>query len=198
VAGLDLPPWLAQAVRVGLAERAGRPRPEAPPLRILAGLDHAKQAAAEAGRQIGYTVQIHSEFLDGEAGETGQRLAGVLASSEPGLHLWGGETTVRLPPDPGRGGRNQHLALAAALEIRGRDDLLLLAAGTDGTDGPTEDAGALVDGATLDRAAVEGLDGEGCLARADAGTLLEAAGDLIRTGPTGTNVMDLVLGLRLG
>jgi len=110
--------------------------------------------------------------------------------------VWGGETTVRLPHCPGRGGRNQHLALAAAVELAGRPDCYLLCAGTDGTDGDTEDAGALVDAGTLERAAVDGLDARDCLARADSGALLAASGDLIHTGPTGTNVMDLVLGLK--
>jgi hydroxypyruvate reductase len=92
---------------------------------------------------------------------------------------------------------NQHLALAAALELAGRDDLLLLAAGTDGTDGPGEDAGALVDGGSVARGELHAGPASGYLARADAGTFLAAAGDLVQTGPTGTNVMDLALGLHL-
>jgi glycerate 2-kinase len=72
----------------------------------------------------------------------------------------------------------------------------LLAAGTDGTDGPGEDAGALVDGNTIARGQQHGMDAESALAQADAGSFLEASGDLLRTGPTGTNVMDLMLGLR--
>ncbi len=71
-----------------------------------------------------------------------------------------------------------------------------MAAGTDGTDGPGEDAGALVDGGTIKRGMDQGLDAERALAAADAGSFLEASGDLLRTGPTGTNVMDLMLGLR--
>jgi glycerate 2-kinase len=141
-------------------------------------------------------VQVHEPFVDGPAGPAGRRLARALLGGPPGLHIWGGETTVVLPDSPGRGGRNQHLALAAAIELSGRPDVLLLSAGTDGTDGPTDDAGALVDGATLERARDAGLTAAASLARADSGTLLEASGDLIRTGPTGTNVMDLILGWR--
>ena len=100
-----------------------------------------------------------------------------------------------LPGTPGRGGRNQHLALAAALEIAGRADLLLLAAGSDGSDGNTADAGALVDGGTLRRGEDGGLDAARCLAAADSGRFLEASGDLVHTGATGTNVGDLILGL---
>jgi glycerate 2-kinase len=103
---------------------------------------------------------------------------------------------VRLPANPGQGGRNQHLALAAARSIAGRRDLLLLAAGTDGTDGVTEDAGGLVDGDTCGRITLAELDVEECLANADSGRALARAGDLIHTGPTGTNVGDLVIGLK--
>jgi hydroxypyruvate reductase len=113
-----------------------------------------------------------------------------------GVHIWGGETTVQLPGHPGRGGRNQHLALSAALEIEGRKDIFLLSAGTDGTDGPTEEAGALVDGETLRRGSIDGLSATGCLQAADSGSFLAASGDLISTGPTGTNVMDLVIALK--
>jgi hydroxypyruvate reductase len=114
------------------------------------------------------------------------------------MRLWSGETTFRLPPDPGRGGRNQALALAAATRLQGSRDTWLLAAGTDGTDGPTEDAGALVDGGTIARGRQEGLDPAAALARADSGRFLAASGDLVHTGPTGTNVMDLVIGLKAG
>ena len=101
-----------------------------------------------------------------------------------------------LPRDPGYGGRNQHLALAAATVLAGAADSALLAAGTDGIDGVTRDAGALVDGGTLERGTDAGLDASQCLARADSGRFLEASGDLLHTGPTYTNVGDLVLGLR--
>jgi hydroxypyruvate reductase len=113
------------------------------------------------------------------------------------LHVWGGETQVVLPPDPGRGGRNQSLALAAAIELAGHDDIFFLAAGTDGTDGPGDDAGALVDGATVVRGKSNTLDAMTALQRADAGSFLQASGDLLRTGPTGTNVMDIMMGLKV-
>jgi len=105
-----------------------------------------------------------------------------------------------LPAQPGRGGRNQHLALAAALELerRGLHDACLLAAGTDGIDGASSDAGALVDDETCQRGRDAGCDPTVSLGGADSGTFLEAAGDLLHTGPTLTNVGDLVLALRLG
>jgi hydroxypyruvate reductase len=104
---------------------------------------------------------------------------------------------VELPPQPGCGGRNQHLALAAARLIAGRSELLLLAAGTDGSDGVTGDAGALVDAETCARIALAQLDADDCLAQADSARALAASGDLLHTGPTGTNVGDLVIGLKL-
>ncbi|MCW8828408.1 MAG: hydroxypyruvate reductase, partial [Gammaproteobacteria bacterium] len=89
---------------------------------------------------------------------------------------------------------NQHLALAAARRLAGTENCLFLAAGTDGSDGSTEEAGALVDGSTVERGGQEGLSAERALHHADSGTFLEASGDLVETGPTGTNVMDLVIG----
>jgi glycerate 2-kinase len=164
---------------------------------IIATLDDAKRMASEAAVKLGYRVVTEPAFVAGDALETGARLAAKLLQSDPGVvHVWGGETTVRLPESPGRGGRNQSLALAAALALRGDEAALLLAAGTDGTDGPTDDAGALVDGGTVARGERAGLDARRSLARADAGTFLEASGDLVQTGPTGTNVMDVMLGLR--
>jgi glycerate 2-kinase len=164
---------------------------------IVANLDNAKQAAAEAARAHGYQVVLEKEVVSGDALIAGARLAQRLLGATAGsLYVWGGETQVTLPPHPGRGGRNQSLALAAALVLHDCERVLLLAAGTDGTDGPGEDAGALVDGNTIARGQQHGMDAESALAQADAGSFLEASGDLLRTGPTGTNVMDLMLGLR--
>jgi len=120
-----------------------------------------------------------------------------LLDAFPGVCIWGGEPSVQLPEHPGRGGRNQHLALSAATVIEGRDDIFFLSGGTDGTDGPGEDAGALVDGGTLGRVRRAGYEAQDALDRADAGSLLEASGDLVHTGPTGTNVMDLMIGIRI-
>lgn len=164
---------------------------------VVARLADALDAIAAASAAQGVNARIMTEFVTGDAAAAGATAArALIESSAAGLFVWGGETTVTLPPNPGRGGRNQTLALAAAIAFAGRPDLYLLAAGTDGTDGPTEDAGALVDGATLERGRAEGLEAVEYLRRADAGTYLAASGDLIQTGPTGTNVMDVILGLR--
>ena len=108
--------------------------------------------------------------------------------------LAGGETTLPVQ-GTGIGGRNQEFALVAALELQGLDGVSILSAGTDGTDGPTDAAGAFIDGTTVARASARGLDANDFLRRQDSYTLLDALGDLHRTGPTGTNVMDLAIGL---
>jgi len=196
---LDLPPFLAD-----LLKRAP-PMPAADDacfrrvhFEIVARLTDATHAAAAAARRRGRDVRLHPDFVHGDAIATGVRLARQLLAATPGtVQVWGGETTVRLPAHPGRGGRNQSLALAAARALQDQERVWLLAAGTDGTDGPTADAGALVDGETIARGEAEGLDPDEALHRANAGEFLEASGDLVQTGPTGTNVMDVVLGLRL-
>ncbi|MGH8260523.1 MAG: glycerate kinase type-2 family protein, partial [Steroidobacteraceae bacterium] len=162
---------------------------------VIATNDDARQAVRAAAH--GMSVRMPEERYDGDAQRLAVRVAHEVALGDAALGIWGGESVIELPPQPGRGGRNQHLALAAARLIAGRDDLFLLAAGTDGTDGPTADAGALVDGETCARVAAAGLDVDECLRRADSGTALAAAGDLVHTGPTGTNVGDLILGLKL-
>lgn len=164
---------------------------------IVANLDTALDAAARAGAALGLDVQCHPERLAGDAAGTGRRLAAVLLSGPPGLCIRGGETTVVLPAAPGRGGRCQHLALAAA-EVLDGSDCALLAGASDGSDGVTDAAGALVDGMTLARGRGLGLDAAQALIVADTGSYLAATGDLIHTGPTGSNVNDLVLALKPG
>ncbi len=164
---------------------------------IIANNRQAKDVAAEAGRRAGFPVYQDFEPFYGDALKIAARFARRVLDGPAGLYIGGGESTMILPPSPGRGGRNQSLALAAARILAGSDSIFFLAAGTDGTDGPTKDAGALVDGGTLMRGESEGLDAGDCLNRADAGTFLDASGDLVHTGPTGTNVMDLLLVLKI-
>jgi hydroxypyruvate reductase len=164
---------------------------------VVAGVEQAVAAVAEHGRALGLTVRPPGRRFDDDALRLAARFAHELELSAAQLCVWGGESTVRLPPQPGVGGRNQHLALAVARLIAGHDDLMLLAAGTDGSDGLSGDAGALVDAETCARLALAELDADHCLARADSGRALAASGDLVHTGPTGTNVGDLVIGLKL-
>lgn len=165
--------------------------------RIVASVDRAMEGVAAAALRQNLTVERVPQRFAGEATRLAARFTHELLIGGTQVRVWGGESTVSLPAPAGRGGRNQHLALAAARFLPEYPDLLLLAAGTDGTDGPTEDAGGLVDAETCARLALAGLEADDCLARADAGTALAAADALVRTGPTGTNVADLVIGLKL-
>ena len=160
---------------------------------IIASNAMARAAIAEAARASGVQVHVHESLPAEDAAACGAAMAEVLLGAPGGIHVWGGETTVTLPENPGQGGRCQQLALAAAQGIVGHADILLLAAGTDGADGVTDDAGALVDGDSVARGEEGGYDADDCLARADAGAFLEASGDLIHTGPTGSNVTDIII-----
>ncbi len=192
-----LPGWLQQYANAApLPPLAGDSRINSVTSVVVACLKDAQQAACECAQGLGYKVRLASDYLHGDAQQKGRELALELLQGPTGIRVWGGETTVNLPDDPGRGGRNQTLALAAALELSERQGVWLMSMGTDGTDGSTEDAGALVDGDTIRRGRAKSFDPVRCLASADAGSFLEASGDLIRTGPTGTNVMDLVIGLK--
>jgi glycerate 2-kinase len=166
--------------------------------RVIASIDIAGKAACAEAQAMGLEVWRDGQAFDGPAERLAVRFAHELHMNTDQVRIWGGESVVTLPKNPGRGGRNQHLALAAARVIAGHDNLVLLAAGTDGTDGVTSDAGGIVDGETCSRVALGTLDVQKCLESADSGAALAAAGDLIHTGPTGTNVGDLVIGLKLG
>jgi hydroxypyruvate reductase len=168
----------------------------------------AKAAAAEAKRR-GYNTKILTTTLTGEAREVGRRLAQrahqavkTLRENDPvappACLIAAGETTVTVT-GKGKGGRNQEVALGAAIALDEllsdpeRDQILIASAGTDGIDGPTDAAGALATGTTVRRAEVKGRDARTALANNDAYPFFESIDDLILTGPTGTNVMDLQL-----
>lgn len=157
----------------------------------------ASQAAKKQAQQLGFATQIVTSTLQGEAREVGKRLAMHLkaakrrAGGEKHCWIYGGETTVTIR-GKGKGGRNQELALAAALELQGCQNVCLLSIATDGEDGPTDAAGAIVDGNTITNGVVLGLDACHFLAQNDAYTYFEKIGGLIKTGPSGTNVNDLV------
>jgi hydroxypyruvate reductase len=173
------------------------PQPDRIHRTIIASIDHAMERVIAEAYKCGLSPWRDARIFDGSADRLAVRFSHELHMSVNQLCVWGGESTVELPENPGRGGRNQHLALAAARIIAGHENLMLLVAGTDGTDGVTSDAGALVDGETCSRIALSEIDVAETLKRADSGTALAAAGDLIHTGPTGTNVGDIVIGLKL-
>jgi hydroxypyruvate reductase len=160
----------------------------------------AAEAAVAAARDWGVNALLLSTFVEGEAREVGRVGAAVVKEMVsygrpvplPACLVWGGETTVTVRGQ-GRGGRNQELALAAAMAMEGLPNALLVALGTDGTDGPTDAAGAVATGETIARARSLGLDPKVFLADNDSYAFFDALDDLIRTGPTGTNVNDLLL-----
>jgi hydroxypyruvate reductase len=155
-------------------------------------------AAALAAQDLGYAPQILCADMDGEAREAGRLMAAIargidggdFSPRRPCAIILGGETVVRLRGN-GKGGRNQELALAAAEGIAGIPDLVILSVGSDGTDGPTDAAGGIVDGGTLAALAAQGLNPRDILDNNDAYHGLKAVNGLVMTGPTGTNVNDV-------
>jgi len=190
--------WKAapQAVRQALGNAAARKPVSPPPYNhvVASNQDMLHTVALEA-RALGFPTRILTTRMQGEAFTVGQRLGRRLASApRPACLLAGGETTVTIRRG-GRGGRNQELALGAALALDGQARCSTIALASDGIDGPTDAAGAWVDGESVARAHALGLDPRQAAAEHDAYPLLDRLGALVRTGPTGTNLNDLVIGL---
>ncbi len=164
--------------------------------RVMGGNATALHAAARHGHEHDLPVFLNDSPIIGQVDDIARQCVEALRAGPRGLYLWGGESTIKLPVQAGRGGRNQHLALTVARDMAGCDHTVFMALASDGSDGPGDDAGGLIDGATLARGKAQGLDIRRCLAEADSGAFLAASGDLLHTGPTGTNVMDLWLGLK--
>ncbi|NLG27279.1 MAG: glycerate kinase [Chloroflexi bacterium] len=165
---------------------------------IVGSNDLAARAAESAARAAGLHPLILSTWVQGEAREVGTVLAAIAREiattgrpvAAPACVIVGGETTVTVRGE-GRGGRNQEMALAAALHLRGLANAAVVCLATDGTDGPTDASGAWADGSTLERAAALGLDARAHLQANNAYPFFAALGDLLLTGPTNTNVNDL-------
>lgn len=190
---------IESGVRGDIAET---PKPADPAFRrtqnLVVGSNRlAVDAAALEARRRGFRTMVLSTFIEGEARDVARVQAAIAKEilisgrplKPPACVISGGETTVTLR-GPGLGGRNQELALAAAIDIAGLDRVLILSAGTDGTDGPTDAAGAIADGQTLARSA---CDAKQYLADNNSYRFFEPLGDLIKTGPTNTNVMDITI-----
>jgi glycerate-2-kinase len=182
---------------------AETPKPGSPSFakvqNILVGSNKIACAAAKASlEEAGYQVRFFLESVTGEARDIGRRLAN-LAHSGTGDGTWaliaGGETTVTVK-GPGKGGRNQELVLSAAIALRDTSGTTMLSFATDGVDGMTDAAGAIADSTTCERARSKGLDPAQFLEANDSHTFFEALGDLVVTGPTGTNVNDVTLLLK--
>ena len=159
---------------------------------LLGSVRTALEAAAAEAKQLGYRVEVVSCEMSGEAREVGEAMARRALAQEPGwCLLWGGETFVTVQGD-GLGGRNQELALAAAIRMAGEGkDVSLMSAGTDGIDGPTDAAGAIATPDTVAEARQRGLDPEAFLKRNDAYGFWRRMPGFLQTGPTHTNVMDI-------
>lgn len=157
---------------------------------IIASNVIARDAASNAARAQGLAVLGNQESMHDDLEALALRIGAQIRAMGKGVLILGGEPTVVLPANPGRGGRNQALALALAREIAGTTGITVVVGGTDGSDGPTDAAGGIIDGATW------GPGAEQALAGADSGPYLERQAALLRTGPTGTNVMDLLVALR--
>jgi hydroxypyruvate reductase len=199
-----VPAAVAELLRDGMHARAAETlKPDSPEAsrcccNVVIGSNRtALEAAAQAARSAGWNVVIEAQPLTGDTTEAarhcGARLRELAQMGTPLCLLAGGETTVRVRGG-GRGGRNQEFALALAAEVANAP-IAVLSAGTDGVDGPTDAAGAFVDGTTQQRARARGLDAEAALSHNDSYTFFAQLGDLFRCGPTGTNVMDLKVAL---
>ncbi|MBK7929194.1 MAG: glycerate kinase [Bryobacterales bacterium] len=158
----------------------------------------AVDAAAAEARALGYRTLVLSTRIEGETRDVAGMHAAIVKEiraarrplTEPACLISGGETTVTIRGD-GLGGRNQEFALACAIDLAGMPDVCALSGGTDGTDGPTDAAGAIADGGTLDAAAAAGMDARAFLARNDSYHFFDRLGLLLKPGPTRTNVMDV-------
>jgi glycerate 2-kinase len=165
---------------------------------VIGSNQTALKAAKLQAEVLGYHTQILSSSIEGESRAVARSHSALVKEialtdkpvRRPACVISGGETTVTVRGD-GLGGRNQEFALAAAIQIDGLDGAVVLSAGTDGTDGVTDAAGGIVDGSTIQRGRAKGLDATAFLTRNDSNRFLKATDDLLITGPTFTNVMDL-------
>jgi hydroxypyruvate reductase len=200
----QLPGAVLEHIRNGRANRhAESPKPGNPVFEntrhiIIGSNFEAISAAQEKARTLGYHTLVLSSMLEGETRHVAH-VHGAIAReihktgnpiAMPACILSGGETTVTMTGD-GKGGRNQEFALAAAIDIAGSDRIVIMSGGTDGTDGPTDAAGAIADNHTVSRATALGMEPTRFLNDNDAYHFFHRLGDLLITGPTHTNVMDL-------
>ncbi len=206
--GIDgkAPASVLARLRLGVAgEIPETPKPGDPSLsrtqNVVVGSNLlAVNAAAGKARELGFRAMVLSTFIEGETRDIARMHAAIARQARlfgqpaaaPACFISGGETTVTIH-GTGLGGRNQEFALAAAIDLAGLNDVLILSGGTDGTDGPTDAAGAMADGHTCQRAAGLGLEAKDYLANNDSYHFFEPLGDLLITGPTQTNVMDVRL-----
>lgn len=199
-----LPETVVKHIKAGVSKKvAETPKPGNPVFEktynlVIGSNIEAIMTAKQEAENLGYNTLVLSSMIEGETRQVAL-VHGAIAREilktgyplpPPACILSGGETTVNIT-GKGLGGRNQEFALAAAIDITGKENIVVLSGGTDGTDGPTDAAGAIVDTTTLRRAKVLGLDPYHFLSNNDSYHFFEKTGDLLMTGPTNTNVMDL-------
>jgi hydroxypyruvate reductase len=199
--GIDPSPQVAARLALGEADETPKPGSILPPdYRMIATPMMALKSVASAARGLGLQPLILGDALEGESKEMGTAMAGIARSARlhgeplasPCVLLSGGETTVTIGNvKPGRGGRNTEFLLGLAIALKGEAGIWAVAGDTDGIDGTEDAAGALVAPDTIVRAKTAGLDPQAVLAAHDSYGLFDALGDLIRTGPTLTNVNDV-------
>jgi glycerate 2-kinase len=201
-----VPPAVLATLRRGAAgqlpetPKPGDPAFAAAQTTVIADNAVAARAALAEAESAGFRAQLLSTYVEGEAREVGGLLAAIAREivatgnplTPPACVVCGGETTVTVEGG-GRGGRNQEVALSAGRTLAGIADVLVVSFATDGIDGPTDAAGAVADGTAWARARSKGFEPARRLADNDAYPVLDAIGDMIRTGPTNTNVNDLML-----
>lgn len=156
---------------------------------VIANNEDAREACVKKASMLGFEVISNTENMYGDVETVAAEISMQVFSGKDGVYIFGGEPTVVLPDNPGRGGRNQHLALLLGKHIAGKNGIEILVAGSDGNDGPTSAAGGFADGGSF--VAADGA--QDALALADAGSYLEVNELLFTCGPTGTNVMDLIV-----
>ena len=202
----SIPPRVRAQLEGGLEQSIPETPKEGDPIfartaSVLVGSNEiAARAALDAANELGYNALLVTTWVEGEAREVAKVMAGVAKGlirhhspfPPPACIIFGGETTVTVRGE-GKGGRNQEMALAASLALDGWEDVAVMAVGTDGTDGPTDAAGGIADGAVIARAQALDLDPLDFLDRNDSYHFLQQTGALLVTGPTNTNVNDLIV-----
>lgn len=201
----EVPPAIVEHLRAGAGgDLAETPKPgdlafERVQNLVIGSNELAAGAALEEARRLGFAAMLLSTYVEGEAREVGRVFAGLVKGmarhghplTPPACIVAGGETTVTMRGQ-GKGGRNQELALAAAISLSGWEKVAVVGLATDGNDGPTDSAGAFADGDTVRRGESAGLKAAKYLADNDSYNFFAPLGDLIHTGPTNTNVNDLI------
>ncbi|WP_461865039.1 glycerate kinase type-2 family protein [Thermococcus sp.] len=173
---------------------------------IIGSVERSCTAVKEKAEKLGFNARILTTVMEGEAREVGTFLGCMIQEihrrnrpfRKPAVLIMGGETTVNVGDAGGLGGPSQELALSAARKISGLEGTVLVAFDTDGTDGPTDAAGGIVDGSTYEKLKKAGIDVDEVLKNHDAYHALERVGALLRTGPTGTNVNSMVIAIIRG